>query len=119
MPRDTVGFPEVEFASPRVSPPVNNDPVLDVLVAGRARIEAGWCKRALHQMTKNGPQFCALGAVVIDVADQIVGARAAGYLHNALPDGLAFLPDFNNAPTTKRRDVLALFDRAIAARRSA
>jgi hypothetical protein len=90
---------------------------LDVLVAARAEIEKGWCRGAAVDVHGN---VCALGA--IDVA--LGGSRSSfkslatrawdrmDVLH-ALSGGA--IGEFNDRPDTTKADVLALFDRAIAA----
>lgn len=117
MPFDAQTYPELEIA------PVMDD-VLRALIEGRARINAGWCKKAIHRATPDGPQFCALGAVYCtDTGDMVRGDRgdrpAAVYLLRALDQKWGDdIVHFNNHPATTHADVLSLFDRAIAARKA-
>ncbi len=113
--------------------PMPSDPVLQQLIEGRARVASGWCKGVLYDFDG---RFCARGAVIVhniiekkqySYGHNDVGWRAEQALYAALPsewngdhdgphcsrDRIAY---FNNATTTTQADVLALFDRAIAAR---
>ncbi len=62
---------------------------------------------------------CALGAIGMLQSSYFGGAVA--YLRAALPEPSAqtvAVAEFNNRPTTTHADILALFDRAIAARKA-
>lgn len=96
--------------------------VLDTLVAGRARIEHGWCKKHYTKKVFGRQCYCAVGAVDDGVADLTwhlsIEARAA--LHKALPPdapvgrfGDRTVVAYNDHPATTKADVLALYDRAI------
>lgn len=114
MPFDQVNF---------VLPVVETDDVLRCLIDGRERITTGWCRFALAKDgagrlvgpdSPNAQSFCVMGAVI----RRPMGGNAIVALMEARKDGRG-LPCFNNSPTTTHADVLALFDRAIAARRAA
>jgi sugar phosphate isomerase/epimerase len=94
---------------------------LDVLIAARAEVEAGWCKKVAVDHHGN---VCAVGA--IDTALGVpkvtrtyaIGGVATRAARTALRDALPAVlnvPHFNDDPQTTKADVIALFDRAIAA----
>jgi hypothetical protein len=93
---------------------------LDVLVAARAEVEAGWCKGWTVDHRGN---VCAFGAVetALGVSKarrrnvEIIMGNPSDALWTALPAGYATVPRFNDDPHTTKADVLALFDRAINA----
>lgn len=122
MPFDAVGF---EIAI--------KDATLDALVKAREWLEqpGHWTKRRAWRdrtgmATSNTAlvgSTCALGAVSFQLYQHGgivpgVYSDAAELLENACGAG-ACVPDFNDRATTTHADVLALFDRAIAARRAA
>jgi hypothetical protein len=76
-------------------------PVTQALIAGRRRIETGWCQGAMR--TRDG--VCAVGAVSFNEDALRILQRALGR------DGV---PSWNDTPTRTKHDVLALYDRAIA-----
>jgi hypothetical protein len=95
--------------------------VLDVLIAARAEVEKGWTQYTLSDGTGN---VCAVGAVYRAAGDHdLFGSpslavfNAAEAARDVLEGALAgwHLPSFNDHPSTTKADVLALFDRAIAA----
>jgi hypothetical protein len=63
----------------------------------------------------SGKPCCALGAVIwaLGVNEPPIETRAVLALDNAAPSGDT--ADFNDSPGTTHADVIALFDRAIAA----
>jgi hypothetical protein len=88
---------------------------LEVLIAARAEVEKGWCKYSLEDPDGN---VCAHGAL------ERVGSYGRSHAREALIDALPpehvhprhrniSLMLFNDGHT--QADVLALFDRAIAA----
>jgi hypothetical protein len=81
---------------------------LDVLIAARAEVEKGWRKGG--QEDKDG-NVCALGAVwrVSGVREDCPHTAPLYAVHDG---SIAF---WNDDPSTTKADVLALFDRAIAA----
>lgn len=100
---------------------------LEILRAGRARIERGWCQGAFardangHDVLSRSPRaraWCTSGAVEFDSRPMSAGAFAAHVaLCAALPadwieDGAA---SWNDAPGRTQAEVLALYDAAIAA----
>lgn len=95
---------------------------LDMLREGRDRVARGWAQgayardrdgRSVYAWTPEACAWCALGALRVsgDFGADYDAARAA--LEKFTP-ALAVAP-FNDATTTTQADVLALFDRAIAA----
>lgn len=113
------------FASPSVEAPVTDD-VLRRLQVARAMIanEDGWspCGAYTWREGRREPSRCTVMAVA-DAGPQ--GDEVRGclrYLRDALPHGgdgtLHGLITYNDKPTTTHADVLALFDRAINARRA-
>lgn len=109
---------EYEFASPQAAQPV--DPVLEILAGARARLTnpVNWCK---SRMGIFGGPTCAVGAILINYADYSEHHAAADALAIALSgtNRWACIVFFNDAPSTTHADVLALFDRAITARKVA
>lgn len=104
MPFDHVNF---------VLPAVETDLALRVLTEARALIQLpeNWCK--VH-FDNGNHAHCILGA--LDCAGHSWIGRT--YLLDALPAGAdRSVIIFNDNPATTHADVLALFDRAIAARR--
>lgn len=93
------------------------DPVLQRLIEGRARLVKGWCQNSLRTENK----VCARGAIHPDPYVSFRGwysadktARDADkWLARFVPRGVVI---FNNDPKTSKKDVIALFDLAIAAR---
>jgi hypothetical protein len=77
-------------------------PVTQALIAGRRRIEEGWCQGAMR--TREG--VCAVGAISYNPKAVEVLYRAFG--------GRSSIPRWNDTPGRSREDVLALYDRAIA-----
>lgn len=114
--------PVTAFAESRkadLPPPV--DPVLDTLVKARKRLAnpKNWQKRE----GRLGEATCALGACY-DASRQIdgrtrLGSTAVDLLQSFIPPGFIHVPHYNDDPATTHADVLALFDRAIAARKGA
>ncbi len=106
MPFDQVNF---------TMPAVETDELLNTLLKGRARIVGGWCKGAYNA---GGDAYCMHGAVA---GDERLYERARDFLAEHLPSSVErfCLPcmRFNDAPDTTKEDVVAVFDRAIAARR--
>src|SRR4051812_5683885 len=84
---------------------------LEVLMKARAEVEKGWCKFALEDRNGN---CCALGALVRTGEEWPRGARVLGELLDPTPS-CGSIATFNNAPETTKADVVALYDRAIAA----
>jgi hypothetical protein len=88
--------------------------VLDVLIAARAKVEKGWCR---FSYVGAGGAVCAQGALdlVGDYGrygrDALIGALPPEHLHPRHRNISLML--FNDTHT--QADVLALFDRAIAA----
>jgi hypothetical protein len=56
--------------------------------------------------------FCAIGAVMDVSMDWVAGANR---LSEHLPDGFRRVVEYNDHPDTTHADIMALFDRAIAA----
>lgn len=83
--------------------------LVDDLAAARAMVAEKWGKGAW----RDNP--CALDAVyqACDSDDARDKARTA--LQMALTGGFSFVTDFNDHPNTTQADVLALYDRALAA----
>lgn len=105
--------------------PVKESEVLRTLREARARIadERNWTKYTLEDVGPDGQRrFCALGALLGGARSASSAAgramRATPALARALPSlyrrsaGANAIPRYNNTHTHK--DVLALFDRAIA-----
>jgi hypothetical protein len=106
-----------------------HDDVLELLLEGRGKIARphGWCKGDYRK----GGAVCALGAIYSPGSDDDEYARssteiaAACLLADALPWISSLLGrgrapsvmELNDARRTRKRDVLALYDAAIARRR--
>ena len=124
MPRDLVEFPEA-IVQPQVPAPI--DPVLATLIAARKLIEneRDWMRGAYC----DGDRFCALGALRragnFRLQTEANFSDAAYFLRRAIPHAWISsnphlgveLHHFND--TVTHSAVVALFDKAIAARRSA
>ena len=88
----------------------------ELLKAGRARIEAGWCKHTAEQLTAEGWQYCAIGALT-----PTIGARpdyqavqlAWLFLNKATPGGQNIV-FYNDRWWRRKKQILAVYDRAIA-----
>jgi hypothetical protein len=98
----------------------------DILVAARALIadEPRWCKDAyVSHHVELGSQWSAHGAVqsvTNDLYGTVVWRQAVLLLAEAIPaDAVRYLGHdldlYNAAPGTTHADIMALFDRAIAA----
>lgn len=95
---------------------------LDVLIAARAEVEKGWCKKDLEDSVGN---VCVVGAIErVTCGGRGKRNFAPGWStlrFTQLWDHMAtFVPQsvvqaFNDDPSTTKADVLALFDRAINA----
>jgi hypothetical protein len=92
--------------------------IVETLKAARARIAAGWTKHTYFRHwtgLRTGCSYCAIGAVHNLTSSDRDTRLALGVLMRSLP---ARDPDelvrFNDAPGTKKADILALYDRAIA-----
>ncbi len=100
------------------------DPILGWLRQARANISdpTRWIKgRAFsYDADNNTSGMCALGAIgcIVNVDYDAVGSCLLRVLPcpQSIPR-ISHVAGFNNAPATTHADVLALFDRAIAARR--
>lgn len=115
-------FDQQDFQPLSIEPRCN-DPVLQILQDARQLLSdpARWCKDALES---NGA-VCARGALFNarkgyslswDGWPSKVHARADRFLAKHIPPAFGgSLPFFNNSDSTTHADVLALFDRAIAA----
>lgn len=69
---------------------------------------------SLHGSNPKATCFCAIGAIQ-RAADPEIHVRAVDYLSAALPTGQLGVALYNDSPHTTKADILALFDRAIAA----
>lgn len=92
---------------------------LEVLVAARAEIEKGWCK---SMAINTRGDVCALGAIDAALGEdrkipRTLARRAYERLDvvEALSTSADHIIHFNDLPSTTKEDVLARFDRAIAA----
>ena len=87
-------------------------PVRDLLVAARAKVSDGWCQRGFQK----GDSYCALGAMYAVSHDMVVLNKAVYALARALgfsdPNGVV---RWNDAPGRTKAEIVAGFDRAIAA----
>jgi hypothetical protein len=77
-------------------------PVTQALIAGRRRIEEGWCQGSMR--TREG--VCAIGAISYN-------PKAIEVLYRAFGED-RYIPKWNDAPGRSKEEVLALYDRAIA-----
>lgn len=93
---------------------------LEVLKIGRARIARGWCRFSLaensqgHSCDPEGLQavaWCALGGLMHDSH----WGFSTAFDSLAAMLGSSHLADWNNQPHRTQADVLALYDKAIAA----
>lgn len=92
----------------------DNDPIIQRLRLGKARIEKGWCQDEYQKLGG----YCTLGAIGYCDAGYIdrVGKKAAHHLQAALPPNEVFVWAYNDTPGRAQSDIIALFDRAIALR---
>ncbi len=93
------------------------DPVLECLTVARDLVSRGWCQGTLS--LANG-SVCMLGGVGLAGSGPEAVRDTVDLLIQHLPPYFAAkvsLPKFNDHPTTKQGDVLAVFDSAIASRR--
>ncbi len=134
MPRDFNSEQEIEVARddargvlhpiPTVNP-LDSDPILRRLIDGRERIVRGWCVNRTCRTDADGKiSYCARGAVMTNgtwggydaTAQKAEAALAAQLSAWADRDPGESVAIFNNQSSSS--DVLALFDRAISARRA-
>ncbi len=81
-------------------------PVAKQLLQAKLYIEEhGWCQNALHL---DGGRVCVLGAI------RRVGGHCARNYFASVIRGDYCLEGWNDAPTRRKKHVLAAFDRAIA-----
>lgn len=107
MPFDAATFDHQEMA------------VLQRLREGRERVKRGWCQFVGH-LVRGGllEEFCALGALIYDGSEAAIdelARRAMAVLRAHLPPQFEDVQSFNDHIFTERSDVVALYDRAIAA----
>lgn len=107
--------------------------VVELLRAGRELVKRGWTQGTLARDANGGPVsaydptavcFCAVGSVDTRDSWDEEGLAAFGGALELLEGALSAdwgdsLGAFNDAPTTTQADVVALFDRAIAAAEAA
>ncbi len=115
MPFDQAGFVVRELTA-------GERRALDVLRRAREGLASrgGWCKDEYDGV--GGYAHCAVGWVREAARSDCIGDRIAGqYLVPELPNGRASWADdhsailaFNDSLRTRKADVVALFDRAIA-----
>ncbi len=100
-----------------------NDPVLNLLREGRARIVRGWTKgsfarnrsgRLVLSWHVDAKKWCAMGALNAEGPPFGNVQAALDFLSRVLPRNLGSVDVFNDAPETTKQDVLDLYDRAIA-----
>lgn len=99
----------------------------EILIAAQAKIEAPerWVKgkfasladgRKCYPDNERAVCFCAEGAVFASGARWAAKAKALRFLRDvAVGDEFTSIPDWNDAPDRTHAEVLAAFDRAIAA----
>lgn len=104
---------------------VPKDAIKDVLVRARSLVRDKWIKNFYFtypgdDIERDEPQgCCAMGAVAWvltqDGEDEAgdLGKEAEYCLMAELPSGFRSVESYNDAPSTTREEVLALFDRAI------
>lgn len=101
----------------------------EILVAARERVAKGWCK-GKYSVDADGnsccfadaAKVCASGAMMADEEDLGLSdsaiREARGFFLEAIADkriGNGSIVDFNDDASTTQTDVLAAFDKAIAA----
>ena len=88
------------------------------LIAARALLARpyGWCKGTYEKRRKHGGYaYCAVGAALATVVDNSEAAVELLIAQIPVPEAYAWsVSIFNDAPTTRKKDILALYDRAIA-----
>lgn len=99
--------------------------VREDLIAAKALINTPekWAHEESRRQENGGPCLCAVDAVFETRHWEAGGMRVLIELEGALPEDFAADPyseieevaQFNDAPTTTHADIMALFDRAIAA----
>lgn len=99
-------------------------PLVKKLRAARRLIERGWTRGALARdasgrevpaMSRAAVRFCVDGACIRASGGCYDLCQARDALEGALPDGVLSAVHFNDDIAKSKRDVIALFDRAIAA----
>lgn len=98
---------------------------LEILILARAKVEQGWMQ-GIGALNADGVPigarepgaccWCVFGAIEAVIApNDPEEAEAESFLREALPPKFdTLISKFNDDTETTRRDVLALFDRAIA-----
>jgi hypothetical protein len=87
----------------------------EVLVAARNLIDRqGWCQQPGENFAVHGRPQCALGALDL-VEPNWIAAGVPHALYRHLPGDLGSVVEFNDEPGRTKDEVLALFDKAIAA----
>ncbi len=93
---------------------VKESETVRVLRAARERIERGWCQGTGLDERGNVCALAALGGQFRD-GQTMFADRAMRLLRDAI--GGRCVPEWNDAPGRTKSDVLAAYDRAIAAAR--
>ncbi len=90
---------------------------LEVLKAGLERIKRGWCKNTfarnarglpVHSMDETACQWCAIGA--LPASGRYLAVESLFAANKGLPPA-----SLNDLPDTTQADIIALYERAIAA----
>ena len=94
--------------------------VSDVLKRARSRIQRGWTQGALRRARPFPlslifpPQYCVIGALILGDSVRIGPALRRMNLTVHGIERYATLESYNDAPGRTKREVLALYDQAIA-----
>lgn len=88
---------------------------LALLRDARAKIARGWCQNVTTMRRGRQVSYCMLGAMGYDECFFLARARAEKLLGPFVPAEQQPITVFNDDPSRTQAEVVAVFDRAIAA----
>lgn len=88
----------------------------ELLKAGRARIEAGWCQHVPEEITDDGWKYCAIGALspAYEMRPDYQTLQLAWMFLDKATPGKASIVIYNDKWWRRKKQILAVYDRAIA-----
>lgn len=87
----------------------------ELLKAGRARIEAGWCQHVPEEITDDGWKYCAIGALspAYEMRPDYQTLQLAWMFLDKATPGKASIVIYNDKWWRRKKQILAVYDRAI------
>lgn len=101
---------------------ITNKCILECLVKAKEKLKKGWCQRtyAVNKYgvstaaeSKDAAKFCALGSIYASTKSGLLAAKCRICLSRQIEK--YNIAQFNDKPTTKKEDVIKVFNKAINA----